>query len=504
MSTGHNKLNFCLGEPATSVKPLKGVAHHHPGLGWVTPLTEVNEMTSVSHEALLVGAADRYRLGDLLMPHVLSRLINFSRLRCAGLVTADLTPVGGHSVRNYGESVLEMRGSHLKLVHFGGADLSVGLIEGYQAAADEEEAERFESLAMISGREELNNYVRRRSGQLGEFAYILAPEGEFYGAGLSFHAIGLPDPDRLGEVAKASLLATLRQAQFVGVRDENGANFLEAEGIRVERMPCGLSVLPQVCARQLREARDSESLEAIRHRFPNGWIAVEVSAVRKTDFERMTAALREVSDGDGLGLVFFEATKALNSNRSENLRRWVEAFPEWQAAEFGSDNIWEVASFLLHSRLYCGSCLSSRVICMSGGVARINVPTDSAAAGSYCELWEHDSVPIEFAEDEDWAVALDEALSADLSVLQQHAAWLHRRYSESLERFCHETGMSARLIASQAETAHVRTSALSHHLHDEWLTEAGATRLFKRLNRRLLTGLKGVKQSSSGMGGVRV
>jgi len=477
--------------------PVNGAAHHHPGLGWVTPLMEVNEMTSISHEALLVGAADQYRLGDLLMPHVLTRLINFSRLRCAGLVSADLTPVGGHSVRNYGECVLEMRGAQLKLVHFGGVDVSVGLVEGYQSAAGGEEAERFESLSVIGGRDELNNYVRRRSGQSGDFAYILAPEGEYYGAGLSFHAIGLPDPGKLDETSKSNLIATLRQAQFVGVRDENGANFLESEGIAVERMPCGLSVLPQVCARQLREARDSASLDAIRHRFPNGWIAVEVSGVRGEDFERMTAALRDVSDRDGLGLVFFEAVKALEDRKPEHLRRWVEAFPEWQAAEFGSDNIWEVASFLLHSRLYCGSCLSSRVICMSGGIARINIPTGSPAAASYCELWEHDSVPIEFAEDEDWSIALDEALSADLSALQQHATWLHRRYQESLERFCRETGMSARLIVNPVETAHARSAALSHHLHDEWLTEAGTTHMFKRLNRRLLRGAFAGKKRSS-------
>lgn len=488
MSTGHNTLSFCSGGSSLPERPAESAAHHLPGLGWVAPLTEVNEMTSVSQEALLVGASDQYRLGDLLMPHVLTRLINFSRLRCAGLVTADLTAVGGHSVRNYGECVLEMRGAQLNLVHFGGMDISIGLVEGYQSAAGGEEAQRFESLAMFGGRDELNNYVRRRSGQLGDFAYLLAPEGEFYGAGLSFHAIGLPDPGKLDESAKNNLLAVLRQAQFVGVRDENGANFLEAEGIEVERMPCGLSVLPQVCARQLREARDSASLDAIRHRFPNGWIAVEVSGVSEKDFERMTAALREVCDRDGLGLVFFEAVKALDDRRPENLRRWVEAFPEWQAAEFGSDNIWEVASFLLHARLYCGSCLSSRVICMSGGVARINVPSSSPATVSYCELWEHESVPIEFADDEDWAIALDEALSADLSVLQQHATWLHHRYQESLECFCRETGMSARLIAKTAKTAHARTAAISHHLHDEWLTGAATTHLFKRLNRRLLKG----------------
>ena len=484
MFSGHNALSFSGGESFASASSRKMVAHHHPGLDWITPLAEVNEMISVSHEALLVGATDRYRLGELLMPHVMTRLINFSKLRCAGLVSADFTSVGGHSVRNYGESVLELRAAKLQLVHFGGEDISTGLIEGYQSASAGAEAECFESLALISGQEELRSYVRRRSGQLGDFAYILAPEGEFYGAGLSFHAIGLPDPGRLTEEAKSKLLDTLRKAQFVGVRDENGANFLEAEGVEVERMPCGLSVLPQVCARQLRECRDSDALNAMRHRFPNGWIAVEISEIRQVDFERVSNALRETSEREGLGLVFFEANKSLAESRSKRLTQWVNAFPEWEAAGFSSNNIWEVASLLLHSRLYCGSCLSSRVICMSGGVARINIPTGSESARSYCELWEHDSVPIEFDEGEDWAFALSEALAVDFSILQQHASWLHQRYQVSLERFCSDTGMSARLTAGMDETAHARSSGAGQQLHKEWLNDDESMRLFKRLNRR--------------------
>ena len=85
---------------------------------------------------------------------------------------------------------------------------------------------------------------------------------------------------------------------------------------------------------------------------------------------------------------------------------------------------------------------------------------------SYCELWEHDSVPIEFDHDEDWADALEEALAVDLSTLQQHSAWLHRRYQDSMERFFRSTGMSPRLVSGESETLHAKASSLIHHLHD--------------------------------------
>ena len=483
MSSDHHLVNFEEEKPSNASLGT-GRSHHHPGLDWISPLAEVNEMVSLSNDAILIGAAEPFRLGEMLMPHVLTRLLLFSKIRCAGLISADYTEVGGHTVFNYGECLLEMRHSRLKLIHCGGDLLGLDLIEGYRAAAADEESERFESLAAISSRSSLLEYVRRRTGQISELAYVLAPEGELCGAGLGFHAVGLSDPSRLSESAKAELLGTLRRAQFVGVRDEIGADFLESEGIAVERMPCALSVLPQVCGRQLRESRDREAIAAMRRRFPNGWIAVETSEIREEDVDRLIQALREVSDRENLGLVFFEANQIVGRERRVGLRRWVESFPEWQAGEFSSDHLWETASLLLHSRLYCGSCLSSRIICMSGGVARINVPTGSPAVRSYAELWEHDEVPIEFSPEENWGEALFDALAVDFSLLQQHSTWLHSRYRESFDRFCRETGIEARLVPGETMTEHQRVAEFRHHLYDEWLQDPESTRRFKLLNRR--------------------
>jgi hypothetical protein len=139
---------------------------------------------------------------------------------------------------------------------------------------------------------------------------------------------------------------------------------------------------------------------------------------------------------------------------------------------------------LLHSRLYCGTSLDCRIICMAAGVARINIPVGDSAARSYCELWEHDSVPIEFSLDEPWTVGLKEALSADLSILQQHATILHKTYFQSLETFCRATGLHPRLTHAERSTEHEVAAAALHHLHDEWLSDEKSLQKFRRLNRR--------------------
>ena len=169
-------------------------SHHRPGLEWLGPVKETNQVTTPANDALLIGPADSYRVGDMLRPHVLTRVLNFSRFRCAGLRSVDMTGFGGHSVRNYGESALEMTGGSLRMVHFGGETLEADLIDSYrrvnQNAGRGSEGERFESLAVISDRDQLREYIRRRTGQLDDFGYVLAPEGEFHGRGVVFTESG--------------------------------------------------------------------------------------------------------------------------------------------------------------------------------------------------------------------------------------------------------------------------------------------------------------------------
>ena len=475
-----NRLCFNeLSEKASSVSR-RGRSHHRPGLDWLAPVSDVKQINVASHDALLVGPADQYQIGEMLKPHVLGRVINFARFRCAGLAGIDRTTVGGHVVCNYGEGALQMGGKQLQLLHYGTASVGENLLEGYPKAVIEEEAERFESLAAIVGAEELNAYVRRRTGQLDDFAYLLAPEGEFYGARSSYHAVGLSNHDALSDKMKERLVDQMRLADFVGISDKDGADFLKSKGVDVHRMPCALSVIPQVCARQLRDSRDSAAMDAVRDRFPNGWIAVEIGEVKSVDFEKLTAALREVSETESLGIIFFDATR----QGASSTRQWVRAFPEWNAASFGSDNIWEIASLLLHSRLYCGSSLDCRVISMSGGVARINVPTESNAIRSYCELWEHDDVPIEFSNNEDWKIGFDKALRVGLSALQEHAGQLHQKYFEGLAKFCEGAGLSPKMLPAGVETPHFRAIKKLHHLQDEWLSDETSLKQVQQPNRK--------------------
>ncbi|MEM9017969.1 MAG: hypothetical protein AAGC68_13225, partial [Verrucomicrobiota bacterium] len=220
-----------------------------------------------------------------------------------------------------------------------------------------------------------------------------------------------------------------------------------------------------------REHRDSGAIEEVRHRFPNGWIAVDIAQICASNEDRLKEALRRVAEEHDLGLVLFDSTCGDPSHHCE-LSKWAHEFPEWSSSVFSSGNIWDIASLLYHSRLYCGASLDCRILAMGAGIARINVPVDSNDVFSYTELWEDDSVPIEFANEEDWVDAIGQALETDLSQLQEHAKKLHRCYFESLELYCEALGFSPKLSTDPDLTRHEEVSAQYHHLDDGWLNDA--------------------------------
>lgn len=462
---------------------------HHQASGWgLLKLGqgkhEKSSGISKVHEGLLIGAFDRYSLGDLLMPHVVSRVLNLSRLRCGSLLSSDFTSEGAYPARNYGESATEMVGKDLQLIHVGGETLSTSLTSGFAAAVQGEEAERFESLLQIGDSANLKRFVSDRTGQPDDFAHVLSSSGQLYGLRSCFHAVGLSDPGALSEEMKARLVEILKDADFVGIRDENGAVFLESRGVTVERMPCGLSALPLVCRRQHNEARDSVSMREVKRRFPNGWIAVETSRIDSGDFDLLVAALGSIAEKERVGLVFFEATDQGNIN----LQEWVAAFRENKAMAFTHRNIWEGSSLIMHSRLYCGSSLHCRIIATSAGIPRINVPTGQADVDSYCKLWEHEAMPAELCrKDGDWAGQLRAALKTDSGTLKNHSVNLQKKYLTALEKLCRKTGMTARRIVSgQAvvTTDHLRSNQAGKETADEWTGNEEDRRKFKRISQR--------------------
>ena len=112
MASAHNRLCFNELSEKAAAAPKWGRSHHRPGLDWLAPVSDVNQVDSPTHDALLVGPSDQYVVREMLKPHVLAHLLNFSRFRCTGLAGIDRT-AKGHS--RWGASSCSFSTSGLKV-----------------------------------------------------------------------------------------------------------------------------------------------------------------------------------------------------------------------------------------------------------------------------------------------------------------------------------------------------------------------------------------------------
>jgi len=438
-----------------------------------------------------VGGTGHYHLGELLRPSVLADLLGAGEFRCAGLVERDLSSLGAVRVRNFSHCAEELRAKSLHILHHGGKILDGGILERYAASVEGEEAERFASLCEIAEASVLRAHVERRSGCRAPWPGLLDAEEEFFGAQVGFLGVGFSQLSALSDAERRRLLRSLGEARFLGVREAAGADLLEAEGLSVRRMPDPLTVLPDFSGAALGEARRSESLSAMRQRFPNGWIAVEVGVIPDPARERLRDALQQVAEDASLGLVFFNASHD-GREGDDGCAWWVDSLGDFSAARFPSKQVWEVAAMLLASRLYCGGDLECRILAMGAGVPRWSVPFGDSELRGYAALWEDPAVEVVPGLGSDWAEALASALTVPLSLLESHAVRLRGACYEGIAAYREASGFDLEVASAEevepaepmdhkgrrplcgAAATHRARATRVRHLHDEWLEQAAA------------------------------
>lgn len=454
--------------------------HHLPSTS-TAPLS--NKLDKKNSQGLLVGPSDCRRLGAQLRPHIFSRLFHLDTYRCAGLVSKDLSEIGGHQVLNFGEAALELEDGDLSLIHIGCDNTVSGLVSGYHSATEGIERNRVRNLIQLADRDEMEGYVKRRSGQTSPLAYVLAPKGSYSGSDLSFFGLRLPEPSVLEEDQEEHLVYCTGEASFVGVSGHNAEKFLTERGVNCEQMPCGLAVLPRLCGKQLGNNRKlSPAIKNLRDRFGKGWIAVEVSDIPERQENDFATAVSSLAAAKGWGIVIYSA-KSIGSVPETTRNKWNLLLGSiGEAVWFDSDNIWDITRMIGNASFYVGSCLDSRIIASSFCVPRINTPRADHRNVDYCSVWELESLPAVLSDEPElWASEMDTACNVDRSLLQEHAEATARAFFEGFSKACEKTELSPRLFAGETIDHH-QAVAHGQKIAADWMKTAEDRKRFAKLN----------------------
>lgn len=227
--------------------------------------------------------------------------------------------------------------------------------------------------------------------------YVL-PKHLFHRPGVFVHnavgGAGLAerDPDFQAEVA-----ASLRSADFVGVRDHLSQATLAQLGISAVLMPdAAIMVQTLFGARIALHAQTGEAAR-VRAACAAGYIAAQFSL----DFadaatqRALAAALDQLHLQTGFTIVLFRAGAApLHDDLA--LYRALAARMHHRPLIFESLHVWDICALIAHSRLFCGSSLHGRIVALAYGLPRASVlpsplvPGRASKITAMIETWEPD------------------------------------------------------------------------------------------------------------------
>ncbi len=402
---------------------------------------------SVDIPILLFGAFDRHNFGDLLFPHIAAALLPGKHLLFAGLAERDLRPWGGHRIHAVAQLAREWGEHPLNILHVGGELLTC---DAWQAALMLQTPDQAAGLiARLDARPaERQAWARNELGRCDLAPYAVA-RALFPGtAGIFYTGVGGVDLDNRESALRAEVLAKLKDADRVGVRDRLTQARLAAAGISAHLMPDPAVMVAELFGGRIRlHAHDGEAAQ-LRQAFPQGYVAVQFSADFGDDatLAAIAAQLDETAHTTGLGIVFFRAGAAPWHDDLDTCRRTLRLMRA-PARIFESLDLWDICALISHCRCYCGSSLHGRIVAMACGRPRINLlhPAQMHQAtkqAAYATSWDMTEMPatVEIAE---MAQRMRQAQAIPPEKLRGTARNLTARYRQEFSGFLAEMDRSA-------------------------------------------------------------
>jgi hypothetical protein len=398
----------------------------------------MHEHATCRARTVLFGAFDRHNFGDLLLPHVVARMLASRDMLYAGLATRDLRAWDGHAVRAFEDLAACSRENELNVIHAGGELLTCDAWEAFvmlspparvRAAIAEEGEWRRDPL----------QWAAAKLGTASRAPYVISPMSfpQVRLNTISFHAIGGADLDRREPNFRAEVIEKIRSAHHVSVRDSKTQAHLRAAGIGAPLVPDPAVMVAELFGAQIRERAPRRGVKSVLDAFPRGYLALQFDASFGDDatLDVLAREVERASKAQGLGIAMFRAGAAPWHDDLDVYRRLAARLGSTPVRLFTSLHLWDICALIAYARVYCGSSLHGRIVAMAFARPRINIVHANAAQQSskqaaFAATWEPGEIAATTHVD-GVADAIAAALETDVALMNDTATELVRRYSRA-------------------------------------------------------------------------
>lgn len=312
---------------------------------------------------VLFGAFDRHNLGDLLFPHIAQAMLRDVPVRFAGLAARDLRRFGGHRVESIGELIAGWGDRPAALLHVGGETLTCAAFDAAVMLLDPGEVaatlQRLEPRA-----DERAAWLRQCLGTASPMPYVMSQRDWPALRRVAHAGVGGVDLERIDAPPRDAVLARLREADALAVRDELTRSLLARRGIAAALMPDPAVRVAELFGERIAEHARCGQPAAMHAAFPAGYLAVQCSAVFGDDatLDTLGEQLARCIAGSGLGIVLLRAGAAPWHDQLDVLSRLAARLPADRARIAATLDIWDICALIRGSTAAAGSSLHLRIV----------------------------------------------------------------------------------------------------------------------------------------------
>ena len=392
---------------------------------------------------ILFGAFDRHNFGDLLFPHIAAALLKGKNPVFAGLAERDLSCYGGHRVRALAQLAADWGERPANIIHVGGELLTCDAWQAAVMLLPPDEAQK--TIARLDSQPEKRLEWARNELGISALAPYTLPRSLFPRADrMIYNAVGGVELGELDLAMRTEVLANLKTANAVSVRDRHTLAQLEEAGVTAQLIPDPAVMVAELFDTKIRQRAQDSEIAQILAAFPQGYIAVQFSADFGDDATLMeiAAQLEQVSTLTGHGVALFRAGAAPWHDDLLCYQRVAARMHATSVKIFTSLNLWDICALVAYSRVYCGSSLHGRIVAMAFALPRINLihtgqAKRPAKQAAFAATWEDVGMPTT-VEVHEIAQGIRHALSTDRTQRLQTAKELVAHYRKGFNAVCAE------------------------------------------------------------------
>lgn len=325
---------------------------------------------------ILFGAFDRHNFGDLLFPHIAAALLHDKTPIFAGLAERDLRRYGGHRAHSLAQLAAHWGGRPVNLIHVGGEILTCDAWQAAVMLLPEDQVQP--TIARLDAHpQERLAWAQQQLGMASLAPYCASRTLFPHVARVIYTGVGGVELGECDCALRAEVLAKLKAADVVSVRDRLTQTQLETAGIATQLIPDPAVMVAELFGAQIRQRCQEPEIARLLENFPHGYIAVQFSAEFGDDatLAEIARQLDLMARETGYGVVFFRAGAAPWHDDLGCLRRVAARMSVRNLAIFESLDLWNICALIAHSRGYCGSSLHGRIVAMAFALPRVNFHT---------------------------------------------------------------------------------------------------------------------------------